>query len=150
MLSKHRKPLRIEQANELAVNWMELEEFSEQMPSLGKEIVFSPDQERSVVSAEAAEAPDYASAGKGLFDDQGERSSRPEPYVDAREGASFLKMHPKTLMRLAREGSVPAYSISEGTRRHWRFLISELDKWMKTKVNSNAHPVRSVSPGRRK
>ena len=53
-------------------------------------------------------------------------------------------------MRLARDGAVPAYSFSEGTRRHWRFLISELDKWMKTKVNSNAHPVTFVSPGRRK
>jgi hypothetical protein len=53
-------------------------------------------------------------------------------------------------MRLAREGSVPAYTFSEGTRRHWRFLISELDTWMRSRVNSNAHPVRSVSPGRRK
>jgi excisionase family DNA binding protein len=79
-----------------------------------------------------------------------ESNSRPEPYVDAKEGAAFLRLHPKTLMRMAREGSVPAYSFNEGTRRHWRFLISELDKWMKTKVNSNAHPVRSVSPGRRK
>ena len=76
--------------------------------------------------------------------------SRHEPYVDAREGAAFLRMHPKTLMRLARDGSVPAYSFSEGTRRHWRFLISELDKWMKTKVNSSTHPVTFVSPGRRK
>ena len=73
-----------------------------------------------------------------------------ERYVDAQEGAAFLGLHPKTLMRLAREGEVIAYSISEGTRRHWRFLISELDKWMKSKVNSSAHPVRSVSQGRRK
>jgi len=73
-----------------------------------------------------------------------------EPYVDAKEGATFIRIHPKTLMRLAREGSVPAYSFGEGTRRHWRFLISELDTWMRSKVNSNAHPVRSVSPGRRK
>jgi excisionase family DNA binding protein len=77
-------------------------------------------------------------------------SSPPEPYTDAKEGAEFLCIHPKTLMRLAREGSVPAYSFSEGTRRHWRFLISELDTWMRSKVNSNAHPVRSVSRGRRK
>jgi excisionase family DNA binding protein len=75
---------------------------------------------------------------------------QPESYVDAKEGAAFLSIHPKTLMRLAREGAVPAYSFSEGTRRHWRFLISELDTWMRSRVNSNAHPVRSVSPGRRK
>jgi hypothetical protein len=53
-------------------------------------------------------------------------------------------------MRLVRDGAVPAYSSSEGTRRHWRFLISELDKWMKTKVNSSARLVTFVSPGRRK
>lgn len=76
---------------------------------------------------------------------------RPEPYVDANQGASFLRIHPKTLMRLAREGKVPAYSFSEGDRRHWRFLISELDKWMKSKVNSSAHPVRPrPADGRRK
>ncbi len=69
--------------------------------------------------------------------------SRPESYVDAKEGAEFLRIHAKTLMRLAREGQVPAYSFSEGTRRHWRFLLSELDKWIKTKGNSSAAPVRS-------
>jgi excisionase family DNA binding protein len=73
-----------------------------------------------------------------------------EPYVDAQEASAFLGIHPKTLMRLAREERVPAYSFSEGIRRHWRFLISELDTWMKTKVNSTGHPVRSVSDGRRK
>jgi excisionase family DNA binding protein len=97
--------------------------------------------------------------GLGPLASQIERRSIPEgitagrefePYVDAKEGAIFLRVHAKTLMRLAREGIVPAYSFSEGTRRHWRFLISELDTWMKSKVNSNAHPVRSVSPGRRK
>jgi hypothetical protein len=81
--------------------------------------------------------------------DRPDSYSRHEPYADAREGAAFLRMHPKTLMRLARDGVVPAYAFSEGTRRHWRFLISELDKWMRTKVNSSAHPVTSVSPGRR-
>jgi excisionase family DNA binding protein len=76
------------------------------------------------------------------------QDSQREPYVDAEEGAAFLRLHPKTLMRLARESRVPAYSFSEGTRRHWRFLLSELDTWMKTKVNSMGHPVRSVSDGR--
>jgi hypothetical protein len=79
-----------------------------------------------------------------------ESDPRPEPYVDANEGAAFLRIHPKTLQRLARIGMVPAYSLSDGIRRHWRFLLSELDTWMRSRVNSNAHPVRSVSPGRRK
>jgi excisionase family DNA binding protein len=120
------------------------------MASLGTNIGLSPDQERSIASAATSEISGAARAGKTVFADRAANHLRPEPYVDAQEGAAFLRIHPKTLMRLAREGSVPAYSFSEGTRRHWRFLISELDKWMKTKVNSSAHPVRSVSPERRK
>lgn len=75
-----------------------------------------------------------------------------EPYVDAKEGAAFLRLHPKTLMRLAREGVVRAYSFSDGVRHHWRFLLSELDTWMRSRVNSNPHhPVRPCpANGRRK
>ena len=74
-----------------------------------------------------------------------------EPYVDAKEGAAFLRLHPKTLMRLAREGVVRAYPFSDGIRHHWRFLLSELDTWMRSRVNSNAHPVRPCpANGRRK
>ena len=85
------------------------------------------------------------STGRGVIPD-----SPLEPYVDAKEGAAFLRIHPKTLMRLARGGMVRAYSFNEGSRRHWRFLLSELDSWMRSKVNSSPHPVRSVSQGRRR
>ena len=78
----------------------------------------------------------------GPTHDQWGSPSQPEPYVDAKEGAAFLRLHPKTLMRLARDGVVRAYSFSDGVRHHWRFLLSELDTWMKSKVNSNPHPVR--------
>jgi excisionase family DNA binding protein len=120
------------------------------MASFGTNITPRPDQGRRVVSAEATEILGRSGPGETVFASRGENHSRPEPYVDAKEGAAFLRIHPKTLMSLAREGTVPAYSFSEGTRRHWRFLISELDKWMKTKVNSSAHPVRSVSHERRR
>jgi hypothetical protein len=69
----------------------------------------------------------------------------PEPYVNASNAAHFLGIHPKTLMRLARNRIVPAYSFTDGTRHNWRFLKSELDIWMQTRVNSSSHPVRSVS-----
>jgi hypothetical protein len=48
-------------------------------------------------------------------------------------------------MKLARERAVPAYSFGDGARRHWRFLKSELDIWMRSRLNSTSHPVRSVS-----
>ena len=68
-----------------------------------------------------------------------------EPYVNATDAADFLGIHPKTLMRLARDGAVPAYSFTDGTRHRWRFLKSELDIWMRSRLNSTSHPVRSVS-----
>lgn len=68
-----------------------------------------------------------------------------EPYVNATDAADFLGIHPKTLMRLARDSVVPAYSFTDGTRHRWRFLKSELDIWMRSRLNSTSHPVRSVS-----
>jgi hypothetical protein len=118
--------------------------------ALANKIVLGTNQWRHIAFADPAEVLNRPRAHPGLFSEQPKSGSGPEPYVDAKEGAAFLRMHQKTLMRLAREGKVPGYSFSEGTRRHWRFLISELDTWMRSKVNSNAHPVRSVSPGRRK
>ena len=96
---------------------------------------------RLIDHGEADEIPAPPRARQTLFPPDSDSSY--ESYVDAKDGAAFLRIHSKTLMQLAREGIIPAYSISEGRRRHWRFLISELDKWMKTKVNSSAHPVRS-------
>ena len=121
------------------------------MASLGNNI--SPSltngQERGRVPAEAVEI-----LGRSPADPTSNPwgpNPRPEPYVDAKEGAAFLRLHPKTLMRLAREGVVRAYSFSDGVRHHWRFLLSELDTWMRSKVNSNAHPVRPCpANGRRK
>ena len=69
-----------------------------------------------------------------------------ESFVCANDAALFLGIHAKTVMRLAREGAVPAYSISDGTRHHWRFLLSELDKWMRSRINSKSHPVRPCPP----
>jgi len=59
-----------------------------------------------------------------------------EPFVEAEEAAPFLKMSPRHLKKLAREGRVPAHPRGEGQRRRWLFLISELDGWMRAQVNS--------------
>jgi excisionase family DNA binding protein len=121
------------------------------MAALGNRIGASSAHMERFVSADSIELVRRSPATAGAFSDEERRGSGPESYVDAKEGAAFLRIHPKTLMRLAREGDVPAYAFSEGTRRHWRFLISELDKWMRTKVNSSAHPVRPCpANGRRK
>jgi excisionase family DNA binding protein len=59
----------------------------------------------------------------------------PEHYVSSDEAASFLKLNLRTVQRLAREGIIPAHPFGERSRKTWRFLLSELDAWMKAKVN---------------
>jgi len=70
----------------------------------------------------------------------------PEHYVDADEAANFLSINRRTLMRMARKGVVPAHPLGNGARRLWRFLLSELDDWMRNQVNSQCRP---CSPNRR-
>jgi excisionase family DNA binding protein len=62
-----------------------------------------------------------------------------EPLLDDREAAALLGgIHPKTLQRLARSGKVPAYRVG----RFWRYRASELDSWLRSKVNSPRQPAR--------
>jgi excisionase family DNA binding protein len=42
------------------------------------------------------------------------------------EAAEYLKMHVKTVCRLAKEGKIPAKKVSS----EWRFLRSVLDSWL--------------------
>lgn len=63
-----------------------------------------------------------------------------EPYVRVNVAAEYIGIHPKTLERMAREASVPAHPVCIGRRSSWRFLISELDNWMRARVSSRRHP----------
>src|SRR5690242_21560135 len=56
--------------------------------------------------------------------------SRFEPLLDSDEAATLLKIHPKTLQRMARRGEIPAIQIG----KLWRFRASELDAWMGNSV----------------
>lgn len=59
-----------------------------------------------------------------------------ESYVDATRAAEFLSMTRKTLLELARKKQIPAYPIGRGSRRTWKFRISELDHWLQAEVTS--------------
>ncbi len=54
-----------------------------------------------------------------------------EPFVDANAAGTYLKLHPVTVQRFARNGSLPAHPLQKGSRKHWRFLLSELGDWLK-------------------
>lgn len=42
------------------------------------------------------------------------------------EAADYLKMHVKTVCRLAKEGKIPAKKVGS----EWRFMRAVLDKWL--------------------
>ena len=46
---------------------------------------------------------------------------------------------------MARQGDVPAHPLGNGQRRVWRFLLSELDVWMRERVHRDA--VRALRKG---
>ena len=64
-----------------------------------------------------------------------------EPLIDNVAAAELLKIHPKTLQRMARRGEVPAVRIG----RYWRFRASQLDSWVQSQVNSSRQPCRTES-----
>jgi len=51
-----------------------------------------------------------------------------EAYT-AEEIAKYLKLHPYTVRRLARERKIPAFRAGG----QWRFRKDEIDKWSKSK-----------------
>jgi excisionase family DNA binding protein len=59
-----------------------------------------------------------------------------EPLVDARRAAELLKVHPKTVKRLAQEGLLPSMKIG----RVWRFRESELDVHIAAQLQCSRHP----------
>jgi hypothetical protein len=61
-----------------------------------------------------------------------------EPYVDSTAAGQFLGLHPVTVMRLAREGHLPGHPVRNAKRRQWRFLLSELSKWLARQTSGSA------------
>jgi excisionase family DNA binding protein len=59
-----------------------------------------------------------------------------EPLLTPVEAASFLRIHQKTAIRLAREGDLPGLRIG----KHWRFRSSDLAVWAESKVGSSRQP----------
>jgi len=96
------------------------------------EVSSSPEARRGVPNAVArSEKPLITGGPNGVL------VERTEPFIDAAEAAAFIKLHRKTLLRLAREGSIPAHPLTGNRRRIWRFLISELDAWARSRINSD-------------
>lgn len=53
-----------------------------------------------------------------------------EPLLDSIEAAALLKIHPKTLQRMARNGEITGIQIG----KLWRFRASVLNFWLAQKL----------------
>ena len=53
-----------------------------------------------------------------------------EALLDSTEAAQLLRIHPKTLQRMARNGEIPAMQIG----KLWRFSPSALSLWQQEKL----------------
>src|SRR5271167_2039097 len=63
-----------------------------------------------------------------------------KPLIGCEEAAKLLgNIHVKTLQRCARRGTVPGYRVAG----HWYFRATELDAWLRSRINSSCHPCRS-------
>lgn len=54
------------------------------------------------------------------------------------EAASYLRINPRTITRMAKRGEIPSIQIG----RLWRFRRGDLDEWLTRKVNSVSYPCR--------
>lgn len=59
--------------------------------------------------------------------------SKNKEIMDTREVSEFLKLHPFTVNKLAREGKIPAFKIGAD----WRFHRKYIEQWIKQKVAYN-------------
>ena len=48
-----------------------------------------------------------------------------EPILDSTEAAALLKIHPKTLQKMARSGKISGFQVG----KLWRFRLSALYSW---------------------
>jgi excisionase family DNA binding protein len=70
------------------------------------------------------------------------RPSHFEPLIGSCDAARLLgSIHVKTLLRYARQRRIPGYQIGG----HWYFRASDLDSWLRSRINLSCHPCRSKS-----
>lgn len=53
-----------------------------------------------------------------------------EPLLDSDEAAALLKIHPKTLQKMARSGEIAGVQVG----KLWRFRASVLNAWLEQKI----------------
>lgn len=76
--------------------------------------------------------------------EQLQRAGQPiEYFVTAAEASKFLKLNVRTVLKMARLGTLPAHPIGGGARKTWRFLLSELADWLRGRGDFGAASTRT-------
>jgi PTS system nitrogen regulatory IIA component len=60
-----------------------------------------------------------------------------EPLLTPQEASAYLRVHSKTVVKLARERTIPALRIG----KHWRLRASDLVAWAEGRIQSSGQPV---------
>ena len=93
------------------------------------------------VCANAAPKQATTAGGKGIGSTELKcryDSSGVERPLTCEEAAAFVRVHPKTVKRMARRGELPGHF----RFGRWFFYASELDCWMRTELHSSRHSCR--------
>jgi excisionase family DNA binding protein len=53
-----------------------------------------------------------------------------EPIWDSLDAARYLRVHPRTITRMAKRGEIPAIHLG----RLWRFRKADLDAWLEARA----------------
>lgn len=61
-----------------------------------------------------------------------------------KEVAGYLKVHERTVYRLAAKGELPAFKVANA----WRFRLQDIDHWISQQTGSSADPARNAEPAR--
>ena len=61
-----------------------------------------------------------------------------EPLLSAEEAAEHLRVHVKTVQKLARENRIPCVRMG----KYWRFRLSAIDEWVTAQHNQISQPFR--------
>ena len=63
-----------------------------------------------------------------------------EGLIDAEQVAELLRIHPKTVRRMARQRILPAIRVA----KFWRFRKSDLAAWTQSGVNCGRYAYRQI------
>jgi excisionase family DNA binding protein len=81
---------------------------------------FGPNKKQNEVQSQPAGSTQQSKTGISF-----------EPLLDSEDAAKLLRIHPKTLQKLARNGEVQAVRIG----KLWRFRASHLNDWVNSRMS---------------